>query len=129
MACVSTLSRVVAAFIVVSLPVWRSAAFADAAPDVNSVCGSPPHGNIALDGSKATKKQMENAKLDVIAFMADSDIYQDCINKYLARYQSILTPQDKSRLAGLQQFNQKEKEKIGNGYNAAADAFNKTHGH
>ena len=110
-----------------STAAWSAAPAAAAPPDIKKVCGAAPQGSISLNGKKATKAQMDNVKQDVIAFMAVSDIYQDCINKYLAHFQAQLSPDEVKRVLALKQENQKEKEDVGNGYNAAVDDFAKAH--
>lgn len=98
-----------------------------ATPAVSDECGALPRGKFVLDGRKATKKQLRSVERDVVAFMAASDFYQNCVLRYSKQYEANLSDDDKQRLLALVEESQKEKEAVGNGYNAAVDAFKATH--
>ena len=87
----------------------------------------------AIDGSTATADQMKTAITGVRAFIAASDVYQECLMKDVAAKKAAATAdkpfdpaiEQSATAAGL--ANQALKEKVGNGYNAAAAAYKKAH--
>lgn len=104
------------------------------AADINSCFEPIPP--VAVDGSTATEDQMKHALRDVKDFIASSDDYQVCLNSQLilmkkdaekSKDKQPLDPAIQARVQTKIDANQKLKEKVGNEYNAAAQAFNAKH--
>lgn len=103
-----------------------SAAFADddIVAEARQNCGSAPHGEQVPDGKTATKKQMDEANLQVVAFLAASDMYQDCLARTALAKKDKLKPADKQKILNMIDASQREKEEVGAAYNVSVDAFN-----
>jgi len=88
----------------------------------------------AIDGSTATAAQLKAAVGDVKTFLKQSDDYQDCMwNELKAaddkakKDKKDPDPQLDADTRAKVAANQKLKEKVGNEYNAAAQAYNAKH--
>ena len=100
----------------------------DIKKEILSKCGSLPYGpTLVMDAKTATKQEMENAKEDVVAFIKQSDAYQDCLLKLANSLQPNLTESDLRLIAAAIDRSQKEKEALGNDYNKLVDNYNKLH--
>ena len=100
----------------------------DIKKEILEKCGSIPYGpTIAMDATTATKDEMENAKMDVVAFITQADVYQECLAKLEVTLKDRLSENDKRLLAAAGNRAQQEKEALGNDYNKLVDAFNKLH--
>ena len=104
------------------------------AADLNSCYEPIPP--VAVDGNTATEDQMKHALKDVKDFIAASDDYQVCLNSQLIQMKQDnakskdkppLDPAIQARVQSKIDANQKMKERVGNEYNAAAQAFNVKH--
>ena len=107
-----------------------------AVPALADSCGGAPIPPAPVDGAKATEAQMKDARDDVTNFMKASDDYQSCLVADIERQkreaakqkdpkpvdQGILDAADKKMKA-----NQRDKEKVGAEFNAAAHAYNAAH--
>ena len=99
---------------------------------------SAPIPPAAIDGSTATLVQVKAAHQDVVTFLKQSDDYQDCLNR-VETQAADAAKKDKDNKTGqvdpeivaehdrLQKSNQSLKEKVGNEFNAAANAYNAKH--
>lgn len=83
-----------------------------------------PYAPMMIDPNAATREQIDNLQLDVIAFLATSDMYQECL-LYTLR-EGDAPPSEKLQKEILDKIdsNQREKERLGTEYNALVDAFN-----
>ncbi len=84
---------------------------------------SQPYAPEIRDGATATKQQILDMRGDVEAFIAASDIYQDCLHKKAARNLTLIGEADRKV-----DDNQKEKMRVGKSYNAAMTAFKAVNG-
>lgn len=91
---------------------------------------SEPYGPVLPDAASLTAETLAEAKKEVLQFIADSDAFQSCVV-------SVMNVKDKdeklspAEMAAAQRkidSNQKEKEAIGNAYNALARDYNARHG-
>ena len=100
----------------------------DIKAEILGKCGSIPYGpTIVMDAKTATKEEMEVAKEDVLAFIAQSDAYQECLLKLAESLGPRLTDNDKRLIGAAIDRSQKEKEALGNDYNKLVDNYNKLH--
>ena len=100
----------------------------DIKAEILGKCGSIPYGpTIVMDAKTATKQEMENAKQDVMAFIAQSDAYQDCLIKLANSLGPRLSDSDKRLIGAAIDRSQQEKEALGNDYNKLVDNYNKLH--
>jgi hypothetical protein len=100
----------------------------DIKKEILDTCGSIPYGpTIVMDAKTATKEEMENAKSDVVAFISQSDVYQECLANLTTKLADRLSDNDKRLLAAAADRSQQEKEALGNDYNKLVDAYNKLH--
>lgn len=85
-----------------------------------------PYAPIVGDGATATKDEIQALKLDVIAFIAASDLYQDCLLRSLKDPELKADKREKLAQEVTQKINsnQTEKERVGADYNKAAEAYN-----
>jgi hypothetical protein len=106
-------------------------------------CASPIPPAMPSDGKAASAAEMGQAAKDAVAFIKDSDQYQLCLKAALDDNEKQLKALDprhdkdgterKALLAAAKDFNtkadasQKEKERIGKSYNAAAAAYKTAH--
>jgi len=97
---------------------------------------SEPYPPAAVDGNTVTYDQLKAAAHDANVFMKASDDYQSCLNSdYQAQAQAAAKSKDKKPLdpsikADIEAKignNQKEKEKVGNEFQAAMTAFKAKH--
>lgn len=93
-----------------------------------------PVGPTVPDGKTAEARQLIAANNEVKAFIAASDQYQQCLNDWMGAEQLAATeakkpmdPKIKAEHDRLGDENQKEKERIGGLYNAAATAYRAAH--
>ncbi|MBS0470821.1 MAG: hypothetical protein JSR60_07095 [Proteobacteria bacterium] len=98
-----------------------------------SMC-SAPIAPAAIDGSTATKAQLEAGLVDVKTFLKQSDDYQDCLNQewVAARDAAVKAKTDLDPAVTADRdakihANQALKEKVGAEFNAAAAAYNHAH--
>ena len=100
----------------------------DIKKEILETCGSIPYGpTLVMDAKSATKEEMENAKADVVAFIAQADIYQECLAKLEIKLADRLSVNDRRLIAAAANRAQQEKEALGNDYNKLVDAYNKLH--
>ncbi|MBP6014980.1 MAG: hypothetical protein KBA31_22345 [Alphaproteobacteria bacterium] len=96
--------------------------------EIVSKCGTIPYGpTLVMDAKTATKEEMENAKQDVVAFITQSDAYQDCLVRLANSLGPRLSDNDKRLIAAAIERSQQEKEALGNDYNKLVDNYNKLH--
>jgi hypothetical protein len=95
----------------------------DVRKTVNEKCGAP-YGIVDLNGTTASKQELEDAKLQVTAFITQADVYQDCVVKITAALDKSLTPADIRFLATALKISQDEKEAVGNAFNNAVCEYN-----
>jgi len=97
---------------------------------------SEPYPPTAVDGGTVTFDQLKAAAHDANLFMKSSDDYQNCLNSdYMAQAQAAakskgkkpLDPSIKADVEAKIASNQKEKEKVGNEFQAAVAAFKAKH--
>lgn len=88
----------------------------------------------AIDGSTATKEQMQAAHGDVMNFLKSSDDYQDCLDatykeqkEKALKDKKPLDPQIGQQVDNEITANQQMKEKVGAEYNAAVAAYKVKH--
>jgi hypothetical protein len=99
-------------------------------------CGQAPYGPAVPNASTLDQKKFRELKVDVVGFLAASDLFQDCLLRVLAegppkpkkdttqeQYEATVKKfqQDGERIAWA---NQKEKESVGTAYNAVVDEMN-----
>ncbi|MCE9524401.1 MAG: hypothetical protein K8S25_18420 [Alphaproteobacteria bacterium] len=100
----------------------------DIKKEILEKCGSIPYGpTIVMDAKTATKEEMETAKTDVVAFITQADVYQECLDKLAKTLAERLSDNDKRLLVAAIERSQQEKEALGNDYNKLVDAYNKLH--
>ncbi len=99
-------------------------------------CGGDPIAPAAIDGGKATEKQMKDAHDDVMNFMKSSDDYQTCLTDDLTRQKKAaadqknpkpLDPSIAQAVTAKVDENQRAKEAVGAEYNAAVHAYKTVH--
>ena len=86
------------------------------------------------DGRTAEARQLVAANTELKAFIEASDQYQQCLNDWMGAEQLAATgakkamdPKIKAEHDRLGDANQKEKERVGGLYNAAATAYRQAH--
>lgn len=104
-----------------------------AAPALADSC-SEPIPPAAVDGSTATKEQLTQARDDTVNFIKASDDYQSCLFADLKAQKLEAVKNKKQFPSSIEdavnakvQDNQKEKEKVGAEYNAAAITYKNKH--
>ncbi len=98
-----------------------SGAIAAAVGPAKYVCNEPYAPIVALPPD-ATVDQLRELKLDVVAFLAASDLYQDCLFRSLEADKKADDRQRRLVFEAIES-NQREKERVGKQYNALADRF------
>lgn len=112
-----------AALTLLTLPAWA----------FESRCVGP-YAPTVPNGGRATLQQMNTVRDEVKAFIARSDQYQECLLielKTLKEQAARDKKADQNAIDGISgriSANQREKERVGNEYNAAAQAYNVAHG-
>jgi len=103
------------------------------APALADSC-SAPIPPTPVDGSTATKEQLTQAREDTVNFIKASDDYQSCLFADLKAQKAEAVKNKKTFAASIEdgvndkvQDNQKEKEKVGGEYNAAAVTYKNKH--
>jgi gas vesicle protein len=93
-----------------------------------------PYAPTVPDGSKATTEQMKTALDEVKAFLKASDDFQSCLVLYLnqatveaQKNKKDVDPAIKASVLAKGDANQREKERVGGEYNAAARAYKAAH--
>lgn len=95
-----------------------------------------PYGPAIPNGNTATEDQLKHTLADVKQFMKDSDEYQTCLANEVNRQadearrskdKKPLDPSVKAEADSLIARNQETKQKIGDEFNAAANAYNAKH--
>jgi hypothetical protein len=93
-----------------------------------------PNAPLVPDGKTATAAQLIATSADVKKFIKDSDDYQNCLLTDLATQQDQakkdkkeLDPTVKAAIESKGDSNQKDKERVGKEYNAAAVAYRAAH--
>lgn len=82
-----------------------------------------PFGPVVPDGATATADEMRTAKQEVLTFISDSDIFQDCLVRVMDDpNEAMKEPQKKAVLKDIS-ANQKEKEAVAAAFNASLKAF------
>lgn len=88
----------------------------------------------AINGTVATKDEMQEAHERVVMFIAASDQFQSCVQETLAELRQqagqsghVLSPRVENKLQGPVDTNQQEKQAVGDQFNTALAAFNATH--
>lgn len=106
-------------------------------------CQAPVAPVVPKDGKTATQQDMLQANKDVVAFIKDSDQYQLCLKASIDDAQKQLKDLDpkhdqdgaiRKQLIAQQKdltdkgdANQKDKVRLGQAYNAAANAYKSAH--
>jgi len=95
---------------------------------------SAPIAPVVPDGKVATVAELVQANKDVVAFIKASDEFQNCLVTDLQTQQAEARnnkkPFDKAIQTAIEakgDSNQKEKERVGNAYNASAAAYKAAH--
>ncbi|MFT3809750.1 MAG: hypothetical protein QM698_07510 [Micropepsaceae bacterium] len=84
---------------------------------------SAPFGPVVPDGATASQGEMRNARAEVLAFVKDSDTYQDCLVRVMDDpKEEMKEPQKKAVLKQIS-ANQREKEEVATAFNTALKAF------
>ena len=118
-----------------SAAIWMTcAALALATPALAQTDCTRPTAPATVDGSTVTMEQLMTAKADTAAFITASDDFQSCVIKSLET-QRAAAKADKKKMdqavvkAANAQIgeNQKDKERVGSGFNAAVRAYKKAH--
>ncbi len=93
-----------------------------------------PYAPTVPDGAKATTEQLKTALDEVKAFIKSSDDYQACLLLYMNQQTAAaksdkkdIDPTIKASILAKGDANQREKERVGNEYNAAARAYKAAH--
>jgi hypothetical protein len=99
----------------------------DIKKEMDEKCGAAPYGLVDLDGKKASKAEMEEAKFQVTSFITQVDVYQECMLKLATALNERLTDNDR-RIMGLAiAQSQDEKEAVGAAFNNAVCEYNHVH--
>jgi len=116
--------------------IWLSAAaLAFLAPPAfaQDMCMSPP-APVVPDGKTAEASALIQAQKDVVAFIKASDEYQNCLLAQISALEKTAKdakmPVDAAAKKALEtkgDANQKDKERVGKAYNAAAVAYKAAH--
>lgn len=82
-----------------------------------------PFGPVVPDGATASQAEMRAARAEVLAFVKDSDTYQDCLVRVMDDpKEEMKEPQKKAVLKQIS-ANQREKEAVATAFNAALKAY------
>jgi len=82
-----------------------------------------PFGPVVPDGATASQAEMRTARSEVLAFVNDSDTYQDCLVRVMDDpKEEMKEPQKKAVLKQIS-ANQREKEEVASAYNTALKAY------
>jgi hypothetical protein len=82
-----------------------------------------PFGPVVPNGQTATAEEMKTAKTEVLTFISDSDVYQDCLVRVMDDpTEEMKEPQKKAVLKDIS-ANQKEKETVAAAFNEAVKQF------
>ncbi len=107
---------------------------AGAAPAFAQSNCTPPIAPVAPDGRTASQQQMVAAVGDAKNFIAQSDVYQQCLLDYIQAQKDLATKNktafDDSIAADANKKisqNQAEKQRTGNDINAAVNLYKTTH--
>lgn len=105
-----------------------------AAPVLAQSACVAPIAPAAIDGATVTADQLRGARTDVQNFIAQSDVYQECLGKEIDDAKAQATadkkPFDQSLATAAvakADANQKMKEKVGGEFNNAVGAYKKAH--
>lgn len=101
-----------------ALAVAAVPAFADEPPCFE------PYAPARVDPKTVTLPQMCRYREDVIAFLMLSDTYQECMLGWGADPANKADDAQKSRIVRQVDGNQREKERVGEEFNAASGAYN-----
>lgn len=118
---VLVMRRVLAALFLTAT-VLSAPAFAQSADEC--VEPYPPY---IIDGTTATEDQVKENRLDVVAFLALSDMYQECLVRLLGVEEIKNNPTAVRIIEKRIADNQLEKERIGAEFNAAIAAYRAQH--
>lgn len=113
--------RFIAAFLLVSAGLC-SPALAQSADECVE-----PYAPYVIDGATATEDQVRENRLDVIAFLALSDMYQECLVRLMAMEEIKSNPSVVRVIEQRIERNQLDKERIGAEFNAAIAAYRAQH--
>jgi hypothetical protein len=91
---------------------------------LNETCGGAPYGMVELNGTTASKVELEDAKFQVTSFITQADVYQECVVKLTNTYEKRLTESDIRLLATALKVSQDEKEAVGAAFNNAVCEYN-----
>lgn len=85
---------------------------------------SQPYGPV-LPAAPVTKEQLKAAKAEVVQFIEDSDAFQSCLIHLMDEKDKddALTPAEKAQAQRKIDSNQREKQAIGDAYNALAKDY------
>ncbi len=86
-----------------------------------------PYAPYVIDGATATEDQVRENRLDVIAFLGLSDMYQECLVRLLAMEEITSNPSVVRVIEERIERNQFEKERVGAEFNAAIAAYRAQH--
>lgn len=97
----------------------------DIKKEIVEKCGAIPYGLVEMNGTTATKDEMEEGKFQVTAFITQVDVYQECLVKLEKSLTGRLSDYDRRVIAAAGDHSQQEKEAVAKAYNQAVDDFNK----
>ena len=106
-----------------------------AGPAAAQVPCTAPFLPVVPDGTTATQEQLNNVRVQVEAFVRDSDEYQNCLVTYLRQTEAEaardpderVDPAVRRRTVALVNANQNHKIRVSEEFNAAARAYNEAH--
>ena len=96
----------------------------DVKKELGEKCGAPPYGIVELNGKTASKDELEEAKFQVTAFITQSDVYQECVDKLATALDARMNDNDRRLLATALKMSQDEKEAVGVAFNNAVCEYN-----
>lgn len=82
-----------------------------------------PFGPVVPNGETATAAEMKTAKAEVLTFISDSDIFQDCLVRVMDDPKEDMKPNQKTAVMREISANQKEKEAVAAAFNDAIKRF------
>ncbi|HRE61304.1 MAG TPA: hypothetical protein PL096_09355 [Micropepsaceae bacterium] len=86
-----------------------------------------PYAPFIIDGTTATAEQLSENRLDVIAFLGLSDMYQECLVRLMSLEEIKNNPSALRLIEKRIEDNQREKERVGAEFNATVAAWRAQH--
>ncbi|HRK71886.1 MAG TPA: hypothetical protein PLA85_09870 [Micropepsaceae bacterium] len=114
--------RRVLAALVLSASAFAAPAFAQSADECVE-----PYAPYIIDGATATEEQLSENRLDVIAFLGLSDMYQECLVRLMSLEEIKNNPSALRLIEKRIADNQREKERVGAEFNATVAAWRAQH--